>query len=403
MREFDKEQWAKIRKELDRDPEHYGLPPRIDGSVVVASFNIRKLGSLREPGGDGGRDPETMKFLRDVCRHFDLLAIQEVMPDMTAVRKLRELMGKRYGLVASDTTGTFPGDPGNPERHVFIYNTDVVRRAELVTDLTYDRTEVLRRLFNRRKAINSALESYATELKRKQEGKRKSTPQIKMPEFLAFIRTPFAAEFKIGPYDFVAIDAHLHYGHYKSDRQLEGKAIAEWIVGKVRATESLNAVLFGDLNLDYDKPASDLKRIIGVAKELRDKGKPGEKQVRVSFPFLFPHPRPKQPVPDGSKIFRTNAKLTETFDQIAIFTQDERLSKRLETRQNGHLNKDAWGATPQGPDYGVFNFTELFSKALTGKSFHELDKDGQNELVKQFDFSVSDHLPIWLRMPLQPL
>ncbi len=403
MQEFTTGEWTKIRKELKRDPAHYGLPERIDGSAVVASFNIRKLGSLREPGGDRGRDEATMKFLRDVCRSFDLLAIQEVMPDTTALRKLRELMGKKYGLVASDTTGTFPGDPGNPERHAFIYNTDLVTRAELVTDLTYDRTEVLRRLFERRKSIHTALEKYAVDLKRFKAGEKKTRPQIKMPEFLAFIRTPFAAEFRIGEYDFVAIDAHLHYGHYKSDRQLEGRAIAEWIVGKVRATESLNAVLFGDLNLDYDNPKTDLKRIIGVAKELRDQGRRGEKQVRVSFPFLFPHPDPKQPVPPGAKIFRTNAKLTETFDQIAIFTQDDRLAKRLETRHTGHANKAAWGAEPEGPDYGVFNFTELFAKALTGKAFHELEKAEQNALVKKFDFSVSDHLPIWFRMPLEAL
>ena len=65
------------------------------------------------------------------------------------------------------------------------------------------------------------------------------------PEFLAFIRTPFAVAFRIGDYDFLAVNAHLHYGHYVSDRRLEGRALADWIVSKVRATESLNAVLFG--------------------------------------------------------------------------------------------------------------------------------------------------------------
>ncbi len=403
MEEFTPAEWTRIRKELKRDPAHYGLPPRVAGSAVVASFNIRKLGGLREGDSEGGRDDATMKFLRDVCRHFDLLAIQEVMEDTTALRKLRELMGAKYGLVASDTTGNFPGKPGNTERHAFIYNTDLVKRAELVTDLTYDRTEVLRRLFERRKTIGTALEKYDEDLKKFKAGQKKTKPQIKMPEFLAFIRTPFAAEFKIGDFDFVAVDAHLHYGHYKSDRQLEGRAIAEWIVGKVRATESLNAVLFGDLNLDYDNPASDLKRIIGVAKELRDQGRASEKQVRVSFPFLFQHPNPNQPLSPDSEIFRTNAKLTETFDQIAIFTQDDRLSKRLETRHTGHANRGAWNAAPQGPDYGVFNFTELFSKALTGKSYHDLSKAEQNALVKKFDFSVSDHLPIWLRMPLKAM
>lgn len=376
------------------------MPKRVERSALVASFNIRKLGSLRQGGGDGGRDEATMKFLSDICKPFDLLAIQEVMPQMEAVRKLKELMGKQYGLVVSDTTGTFPGDTGNPERMAFIYNRDVVERAELVTDLSYDRTEVLRRLLASRKKINTAMDKYAAELERKKRGTRKSTPHLKMPEFLAFIRTPFTVAFRIGDYDFLAVNAHLHYGHYVSDRRLEGRALADWIVSKVRATESLNAVLFGDLNLDYDNPANDLKRIIGVAKELRDKGKKGEEQVRVSFPFLFEHPKPHQPLPPDSRIFRTNVLLSETYDQIAIFSQDARLGRRLETRHTGHAHKAAWASAPSGPDYGVANFSDLFCVALEGKPFHELDTVTRNALVKKYDFSVSDHMPIWLRMPL---
>ena len=398
MSEFTAAEWKKIRAEMARVPKSYGLPARIDDSAVVASFNIRKLGKLRQEGDDSGRDGTTMKFLRDVCKHFDLLAIQEVLEDMSAVRELKRLMGKKYGLVVSDTTGNFPGDPGNTERMAFIYNTDVVQRAELVTDLTYDRTEVLRRLHESRVKIMKALDDYDAKL---EAGKK---AKIKMPEFLAFIRTPFAAEFKIGPHDFVAINAHLHFGDYVTDRRLEGRALMEWIVGKVRATESLNAVLFGDLNLDFDNPKGDLKRIIGVAKELRDKGAPGEKTVRVSFPFLFPHPKPSQLLPKDSKVFRTNVLLTETYDQIAIFSQDERLGDRLETRHTGHVNKAAWRATKRGPDYGVFNFTDLFSKALTGKRYEALraaKPEAAKELIKKFDFNVSDHMPIWLRMPLK--
>ena len=396
-KEFTAQEWKKIRSEMDNSPAKYGLPARIDGSAVVASFNIRKLGKIREAGGDSGRNDTTMKFLRDVCKRFDLLAIQEVMADMSAVRRLKELMGKKYGLVVSDTTGTFPGESGNTERMAYIYNKDVVERAEMVTDLSFDRTEVLRRLYGSRIKITKALDTYDAKLKAGKKAK------IKMPEFLAFIRTPFAVAFRIGSYDFIAINAHLHFGDYVNDRRLEGKALMEWIVGKVRATESLNAVLFGDLNLDFDKPKNDLKRIVGVAKELRDKGKSNEEQVRVSFPFLFPHPKPGQPVPQDSKIFRTNVLLTETYDQIAIFSQDERLGKRLETSHTGHANKAAWRSTKKGPDYGVFNFTELFSKALTGKTYDTLkkgDKEAAEELIKKFDFNVSDHMPIWMRVPL---
>ena len=43
---FDEEQWSKIRATLDKDPTLYGIPQREYGSVVLASFNIRKLGAI---------------------------------------------------------------------------------------------------------------------------------------------------------------------------------------------------------------------------------------------------------------------------------------------------------------------------------------------------------------------
>ncbi len=40
---FTRKEWEKIRQTLDRDPAGYGLPERVYGSVVLASFNIRSL------------------------------------------------------------------------------------------------------------------------------------------------------------------------------------------------------------------------------------------------------------------------------------------------------------------------------------------------------------------------
>ena len=46
-KDFTKAEWAKIRRQLNKDPVHYGLPQRQYGSVVIGSFNIRKLGKLK--------------------------------------------------------------------------------------------------------------------------------------------------------------------------------------------------------------------------------------------------------------------------------------------------------------------------------------------------------------------
>ncbi|ELS03477.1 hypothetical protein Xen7305DRAFT_00032010 [Xenococcus sp. PCC 7305] len=43
---FDDEQWDQIRATLEQNPTKYGIPQREYGSVVLASFNIRKLGAI---------------------------------------------------------------------------------------------------------------------------------------------------------------------------------------------------------------------------------------------------------------------------------------------------------------------------------------------------------------------
>ena len=145
-KEFTAQEWATIRKTLNKDPTAFGLPEHIYGSLVVASFNIRKLGAVRAPRGrdKDGRDQQTMRFLADVCEHFDLIAVQEVMPEMAGIRTVRELLGDQYGLIVSDVIGTFPGERGSEERLAYLYNRRVVHRGELIAEVSTSRTKVLK-------------------------------------------------------------------------------------------------------------------------------------------------------------------------------------------------------------------------------------------------------------------
>ena len=82
--QFTSAEWRRIREKLEAAPEWYGLPQREYGSVLIGSFNIRKLGSARS------RNSDTWEFLADVCRSFDLLAVQEIMDNLSGLRRLRE-------------------------------------------------------------------------------------------------------------------------------------------------------------------------------------------------------------------------------------------------------------------------------------------------------------------------
>ncbi|MEM7582920.1 MAG: endonuclease/exonuclease/phosphatase family protein, partial [Acidobacteriota bacterium] len=391
------------------------LPLRQYGSVVFGSFNIRKLGKVKT-GSSGERDQATFEFLASVCRHFDLLAIQEVMSDTESLLKLLDLMGPDYGVVHSDTTGAFPGRRGNAERLAYVYNRRLVRRSALVTDVTFDRTEVIKRIADHNDGIHEALADLAAERASyharlaaflKQGGERPREPAmggLKLPGFLTFARTPFAAGFQVHghpgsvPYEFLAVNVHLFFGDSEKDRRWEAEALLDWMLAKVRsgAAQNLNIVLFGDLNLVFDDPERDRERINRVV--LQAAKRVGLKEAQCVLPFLFPHPSPQQLHEPAGTVFRTNARLSQTYDQLGAFYNDPRLDVAA-THADGHKHPDAWG-TVDGLDYGVFNFTELFSQALEQKRYHQLTEGQQDRLVERYEYRISDHLPIWVRLPL---
>ena len=419
--EFTSEEWAKIRRELNQDPVRYGLPQRQYGSVVIASFNIRKLGRIQTADSDRGRDAPTMRFLADVCRHFDLVAVQEVLPETAGITRLCELTGPDYGLLLSDVVGTFPGESGNEERLAYLYNRGLVRRGELVTEVTTSRNKVLRTMAehhqtffdemdanetakNLREYVSETLPAYREALARGENPREPRIPRfsVNVGTFVQFIRTPFAAAFEVQghpglePYRFLAVNAHLHFGR-PANRRAEAGALIEWILGKVRSGEGANTLLLGDLNFDFDNPTRDLQRIQARYEELG--GFDEEENVFVSFPFIFPHPRPLQEHPTG-KVFRSNIVLSQTYDQIGVFSQDERLRQRLQTTPDGHSPNEQWGQSG-APDYGVFDFVDLFSRALNdGRAIADLSRDERSDFLDRFEHRVSDHMPIWIRIPL---
>ncbi len=67
------------------------------------------------------------------------------------------------------------------------------------------------------------------------------------------------------------------------------------------------------------------------------------------------------------------------------------------------MPNDRWRATvgsgPDAFDYGVFNFTDLFAMALKGRKYLGLSTADRNDLNPHFQHSVSDHMPIWVRIP----
>ena len=312
------------------------------------------------------------------------------MDDLSGLRRLMSLLGPEFSMVVSDQTGVFPGEPGVGERLGFIYRWNTVDRMEVASDVTYDRSKVIDSIARDYDAFVGVMEPYARALSDYEVGQRKTKPKLKLPVFLSFIRQPFCVAFRIAghpgtqPYEIMAVNAHLYFGDYISDRRQEFNALIDWLMSRLRTNSRAyypNFILFGDLNLDYDDPDQDRTRIEQRIKSLNSE----LEEANVNFPFLDVHP-------DRDDVFRTNARLTETFDQIGLFSRDPRLPS--------YAKNAVMGTNPQGPDYGVFEFGDLFSEAIRGRPYRKLSSQERIDLVSRFEHKVSDHLPLWIRLPL---
>lgn len=373
---FDLGEWQCINERLDEAPDRYGFPERRDGSALLGSFNIRKLGD------PDNRTDGDWEFLARTCAQFDLLGVQEIMSDLNGLRRLREELAKHvesgsegFAAVVSDETGAFAGERGLRERLGFIYRWPVVERMEIASDLTYDRTRTFKTLVDNAEHLIEALQDC--------EGDAR---EFHLPFFVTFARQPHGVAFRIRdakPYEFLAVNAHLIFGERIGDRRREFTALMELLKSRLADDDSINLILAGDLNLDFDDPVKDRARVDKDIKNLNaaltDSGS------HINFPFLDKHK-------GHDEVFRTNARLNQTYDHIGLFAHDPRLPSY-------ELNEQM-PQTPDGPDYGVFDFMTLFSEAIYDKAWPELTNAERKSLWKKAEFSVSDHMPLWLRLPL---
>ncbi len=431
MAAFTEAEWAVVLALLENNGAKYGFPERRSDSVVLASFNIRKLGKV------GNKSAGSWRFLARFCAACDLIAIQEVQDDLSALNHLKDLVntesgGDVFGLVASDITGTdVARGSGMRERLAFLFRWERVQRTEVASDISMDRSAVLETLYEHRGDFAAAFEVRRAELhaaKLKYEakmaayeadmtiwrvggekGRRPSKPSLAsppfvLPHFVTFIRTPHCVSFRIPgapgatPYEFLAVNAHLLYGDKSKqaeERRMEFFALIEWLSGRAKNVTNLyhkDLILFGDLNLDFDDPLTDMTEIEGVLKGL-NKGELNRTGVKVNFPFLDVHPT-RTHLPPEQGIFRTAARKEQTYDQIALFLHDKRLPR--------HEKNAKAGKTVDGFDYGVFDFVDLFAEAMHPgtQGFLSLSKQDRKALLKKFEHDLSDHMPIWIRLPL---
>ena len=389
---FSTQQWNTINSKLSQNPTKYGCPVRRADSVVIGSFNALKLGKATD-------DRKRWEFLKRFISRYDLIAVQEVMDDLSGIRRLKESLGSRFELIVSDTTGAIPGARGLRERLAFLYRPDRIELKELISDITYDRSVVISTLKQDINAWKTFFTDFDKENKKRvTEGKKKyGLSDVEHPKFLTFIRTPHCASFSIkakgtaSSVDFLAVNAHLLYGQKEEERTREFFALLEWIVRRAKQSKRLyhkNMILLGDLNMDFTSPESRYSDIVRLLIELNSNLLKGRNAARINFPFLNVHP-------DQSALFNTNARKNETFDHVAFFIDKNETGLPFD-----NMNQQAGQGSINEYDYGVFDFPELFAQAIHGKSFFQLNKMQIKSIYSKSKADVSDHVPIWVRIPI---
>src|SRR3954447_15995092 len=158
-------------------------PPRRFDTLVLGTWNLREFDSNTW----GERIPESYAYIAEIVDRFDLVAIQEVRAQLTALERLKGRLGPNWDYLVSDVT---QGRAGNQERLAFLYDTRKVRFLGIAGELVLPPVET-------------------TTTVTTPQGNRKQTTTVPSEQVA---RTPLMAAFQVGWTRFVLATVHILYG-----------------------------------------------------------------------------------------------------------------------------------------------------------------------------------------------
>lgn len=176
-----------------------------DGSLLLATWNIRDFGSTRFNFGE--RLPETFFYLAEIVSSFDLVAIQEVNRNLGHFGRLMELLGREWDYIATDTTEGFGG---NGERMAFVYNTEKVWFRKIAGEVVLPDGQLI---VSRKKTEAEEPTARADAAVAEAEAAVEAAVEGGIEEVKQqFARTPFVVAFQSGWFKFNLCTVHIYFG-----------------------------------------------------------------------------------------------------------------------------------------------------------------------------------------------
>ena len=187
----------------------------------MGTWNIRAFGGLTEKwrseeDDEPIRDLFDIRCLAEIVSRFDVVAVQEVRGNLTALQTLLAALGPNWATIMTDVTR---GKAGNNERMAFVFDLRRSRPSGLAGELVV--------------AIETGTSVSASGLDRQ------------------FARTPYAVSFVADRIQLTLVTLHVLYGE-EIARAAELREIAAWFARWANEERhwNQNLIALGDFNID---------------------------------------------------------------------------------------------------------------------------------------------------------
>ncbi|HBI18252.1 endonuclease [Sandaracinobacter neustonicus] len=323
-------------------------------SLLLATWNIRDFDSNKF--GFGPRLPESFYYLAEIVACFDLVALQEVNRDLSALETLVRILGRDWDYIVTDAT---EGSGGNEERMAFLYRRDKVWFRKIAGEVVLPEGQLV-----------------VSPKTVKPPSDQPDAQPIVTEARQQFARTPFLVAFQAGWFRFSLCTVHIYYGRDSGEQLKRRIAEIERLVeffakrqdreakaegaGKAQAE---NYILLGDFNV-----VSPEHKTMAALK---------------SNGFEVPAPI------DGAKVRKDKDHF---YDQIAVRVKDPRF--RVVTGGMVDMFAEVFRDTDE--DRAIYS-------SLAPKSDPETDpkykaKTPEALYRKWRTWQMSDHSPLWIEI-----